>query len=351
MKLAAAALSLFLIVPGMVQAQALVPPRLLYPGESPPSPPPPTPTPTPTPGTYPSLTTPLGIDHPECLATYGKTAAQIAATPCGAVESPGANTTISACTHNGVFLFQGDNTTIDCVNWTTGATGFGMRCSNADGCKNMTIRRSTIVGNNNQGSAQNLLLIGTNTGAMKSILVEKNDVSRSDVLMLIDSGPDGNVLPYPGEGDKAVIVRNNRMHAVTHVPGAHTDVITIFGGRGVLIEKNLLYGLDSPQGSNEIGSMIQNQGVSATSGNHVIRNNHVVSDTDGHTFNFDGNPYCAAPVKFDNNKVDLNGNSSVFSYTKLTVTCPRVEERGGISSCAGNTFEDGSPLACSSDGR
>ena len=88
--------------------------------------------------------------------------------------------------------------------------------------------------------------------------------------------------------------------------------------------------------------------MSAPAGNHVIRNNHLISDATGDAMSFSGNPYCAAPINFDGNKIDLN-SPGFFWYKAGAVTCPRIDLRSG-SSCTGNTSEDGAPMTCGSDG-
>lgn len=347
MKLAAAALALVLFVPGLAQSQAPAPPYLLDPGESPPSVPPP----ASTPGSYPSATAPLGHTHPECLATYGKTPAQIEATPCGmpgGIAQP--NTTYKACNQSAGFDFGGSNITLDCVNFRS-SSAFGFRCNPTSGsCDNITIRRTTAKGNNASGQSQNFIRFTTYNGhAMRSALVEKSDVSQSDVLLMGGSGLNSDSLRYPGES-YALVIRGNRFHHITQYPGAHTDGIYLTeAAKGVLVENNLITAVGTNPAYNW-GSMIQDQPTQAGAGNHVFRNNHIITDASGAALNFDGNPVCAAPVIWNNNKVDLK-SPTLFSYTKANVaSCASIGSRGGISSCTGNTFENGSPLKCSSNG-
>jgi cysteine-rich repeat protein len=299
-------------------------------------------------GTWPSAAEPMGHDDPYCEATYGKTAAEIESTPCGVTENIAANTTVSACTHNNVIDFQGDNITIDCVKWNTGATPFGTRCEQADGCENIKILHSTITGNAGSTQTQSLLLFNSRIAPFKSVLVENNDISRSDVLVQTGSSINGDTRAFPGEGDKALIIRGNRLHGVTRFGSSVTSMIYLAESpRGVLIENNSLDGSDSVGGV-DVGSLIRDMTMGAPAGNHVIRNNHLISDATGDAMNFSGNPYCAAQILFDGNKVALN-SSGVFSYTQGAATCPRIDLRAG-SSCSGNTFEGGSPMTCASDG-
>jgi len=303
---------------------------------------------TESPGSWPSASEPMGHNDPYCEATYGKTPAEIEATPCGVTENIAANTTVSACTHNNVIDFQGDNITIDCVKWSTGATPFGTRCEQADGCENIKILHSTITGNAGAGTTQSLLLFNSRIWPFKSVLVEKNDISRSDVLVQTGSSINGDTLALPGEGNKALVIRGNRLHGVTRFGSSVTNMIYLAESpRGVLIEGNLIDGSDSIGGV-EVGSLIQDMATSAPAGNHVIRNNHFISDATGDAMNFSGNPYCAAPINFDGNKIDLN-SSGLFNYTLGATTCPRIDLRAGAS-CSGNTSEDGFPMTCAGDG-
>jgi hypothetical protein len=230
----------------------------------------------------------------------------------------------------------------------------------------LTIRRSTITGNNgacdSQGlnssgqcfyGQQSLLKIGSYTGPIKSILIEENDISRSDIPIALLTGPNGDVLGYPGEGNKAVVIRGNRIHAITQVPGAHTDLLTIFESpRGVLVENNLFDGSDSLGGAN-VGSNIQVQTASSAAGNFVFRNNHIISDTNGTTMNLGPatSCQCPSPIYWENNKVAFNSDT-LFAYGRPTCPsgCPTLGYDANHT-CTGNTFENGSPATCQSDGR
>jgi hypothetical protein len=316
----------------------------------------------PTPGSWPSPSDPLGHRHPECLAIYGKTPAQIEATPCNVTGAgdPTAGETYTGCYHNGTLDFQGDNITFDCVKWDTGATGFGTRCQGTP-CDNIVFRRSTITGNNGVAPAQNLILMTSRGGQpLRSVLIEKCDISESDVAILCGSAANGSTNPLPGEGDKALVIRDSRLHGTTHVPGAHTDIVFLAEGcRGVLLERNLLDGSDVTPGRN-VGSVLQDQPLNSNGGNHVFRNNRFVHDGSGRMFNFDRAPgttadACAAPVIFESNVFDWSYDKSdgfgdtLFSVSTTGRECSRIESRPG-SRCTSNTFADGSAAKCSGDG-
>ena len=312
-------------------------------------------------GNWPSPSEPLGHRHAECEATYGMSPEEIEATPCGISggEVPDGSS-YAACTHTGALDFQGSNISFDCVNWATGSTEFGTRCEGAPGCENVVFRRTTITGSNGN-AVQNLILLTSRGGQpLRSVLIEQSDISRSDVAILCGSAANGDLYPLPGEGDKALVIRDSRIHGTAQSPTAHTDLMFIAEGcRGVLSERNLWDGSDALRGAN-VGSVIQDQPGNSTGGNHVFRHNRFVHDGSGHMFNFDRNAgsstdACADPVIFESNlfdwKFDLSDGyaDTLFNTSTTGKECPRIESRAG-SSCTGNQLANGVKASCSSDG-
>jgi hypothetical protein len=194
------------------------------------------------------------------------------------------------------------------------------------------------------------------------MLIEQCDISQSDVAIMSGSAVNGDTNPLPGEGDKALVIRDSRIHGTSQSPTAHTDLLFIAEStRGVLVERNLFDGSDAAPGSN-VGSLVQDQTMgTGTAGNHVFRNNRFVHDGSGHMFNFDRAPgttadACADPVIFESNVFDWESGTSdgfgdsLFSVSTTGRECSRIESRPG-SRCTSNTFADGSAAKCSGNGR
>jgi len=353
-------------------------------------------------GTYPTATEPLGYKHPECLAVYGKTPAQIEATTCPMTNGEAlANTTYSACSVNGSISFKGDNITVDCVKLNAPAgNAYGIKCNSASGnCYNITLRRITATGNNGGSPVQALIKWVNYSGHITSLL-EKSDISLSDIPIQAGSGVDSRVAKYPGE-NYAFVVRGNRFHHITYAPTAHTDgLYWIESPWGILFENNLM---DATGSTANWGSSLQVQ-VMANAGNYVFQNNHVITDNTGVPFNWGISPQCecATQQKFNYNKIDIFGRhpdhyacesstmsnlvsctpdasgkdpincpsgtqscirSSAFSYSSrpcdvnsptwpncsaCLAGCPSLTT--APNECIGNTFENGDPFTCSATG-
>jgi len=351
MKLAAAALSLVLIVPGLAQSQPLVPPRLLYPGESPPSPS--VPPPAPTPGSWPAANgSDVGINDPQCLALYGKTPAQIRATPCGysSGQIP-ANTTLSACQHNTGLDLQGSNVKLDCVDWHLGA-GSSVRCVAGTSCDNFVLRRVT---GNGPGNAEGKLVgVADYSGRpTRTALIEDSDLSHHEDLVFCSNGVNSGVLKLPAPNSAyAFVLRHSLLRQNQSTSNAHSDLLSLYDCRGVLVENNRIDSESVISGNNISAAVEIFPFSSGGPGEFVFRNNYMSSDTNG-TFVSIGrgsaSAQCANNIVFDSNTFKMNSPDLLFYYNSGDRSCPSIASSPG-SSCTNNVFLGGAPAYCTATG-
>lgn len=334
MKLAAAALSLVLIVPGLAQSQAPDPPYLLDPGESPPA--------TQPSGSYPPLTTNWGYRHPECPS-----AATIESTSCGSTTIA-AGSTVQNCTMNGGVTFSGSNITMNCVKWNAPSSGHsGVYCG-TDSCQNIRILRTTMTGNQTPtgppSNATVFLNLSTSYGGSgpHSMLVDKSIIKANRVGIILGGGKfDKDLVAI--EPGYAFVIRNSIMREPQYYPGTgsikgdHSELIALVETvDGVLIENNLLYCEDGD--TCNTGNMLAKPSNGASIRNISMIGNRIVSDSTGYALTFDIQSStattCVEPVQFRNNVIDLpTGASGVWNYGE----CPAIQNRTG-SSCTGNTL-------------
>lgn len=352
-------IALFVAVGARAEASETLPAPVLKAEDSSDPNPPSSEEPPPVSGSFPTASDPLGHKHPSCLSEFGKTAAQIEATSCGfpSQDIPG-GTTISACTHRGVMDFEGDNITVSCVNWVNDSdtAAFSTRCKDFGdhACSNIVIDRVTLVGND---EAPMKCLEVTNRGgpSIRAMKIEKSDISGCETNVYM-TACNGDTHPLPGEGSFACVLRGNRIHGNGQPPGGHVGVVGAHGTSGILIENNRLDGSNAKPGAN-VGQTL----AASNTSNLVIRNNHLLSDDNGHMFRYDTNAPgadCADPTRFDNNVVTWTSDT-LFAYgrAEFDKACPSIVERSSPSSCDGNTtfgtpgFPDGASIRCTGAGR
>ena len=332
MKLAAAVLSLVLTVPGLAQSQTLAPPRLLYPGESPPSVPPP----TPTPGSWPAADgSDVGLNSPGCGARSTYT---------GPSTITANNTTIANVNFNGLLRIAADNVTISCSDLSdTGGTygvlvdGSGYGDSIAT---NFHITKSRVhdvatakeLAYRNNGKGMYI------TGYSSGTVADYNEFTQSE---------DG----IHSEGSNVLIEHNwihDLLNSVPGGPSIHCDALAVSSGNNVMIRNNR-FGLFLNNSLSAI--MVQPAGGTGTpnnidivsnyiDGSPIVGSNVVLLD---HQDPPPGVNFCPTGMDLLNNQFGVYGGTA-FNYGSGIKSCTPVSQRGG--SCSGNKRIDGTPVGC-----
>jgi hypothetical protein len=321
-------------------------------------------------GTYPANDPNVwGYKHPECLATYGKTPAQIEATPCG-TNLVASNTTLSACSMTGGISFGTSNPTLDCVN-VYAPVPRAIGCSGPS-CIGIKIRRSTLTGagNTNGTTATTMLAFTTTFSNPQSAtgphtaLIEKSVIQNNRVGMMAGGGEmDKDIAAM--ETGFAIVVRNNIFRSplwpiIPPPNNIHSELVALQEGLdGLLIENNVFDCRGTWNGGNPCNTAIFlfQPSNGSSSGNVTVRGNHMIDDESqgggGYTFTMgsastlaaQGNPPCTQPLHFINNVIEKNvaTSSGLFNYSGFT-GCPAIQNRPG-STCTGNTV-NGVPTGC-----
>lgn len=314
MKLAAAALALVFLVPGLAQSQAPAPPYLLDPGESPPvAPPPPS-----TPGAWPLADgSGVGLRHSSCPTT-----------------NPPLYTGPTTITVNGTRIFNArissqltisaDNVKIECAEIQAPGSGRGIQIdSGSDGAVISKVRIHNIATNTATKAGKGIYFRGGAT----NLVVEYSEFFDAE---------DG----IHSEGNGAVI-SYNWFHDNKNYAGLHKDPIAVASGTNIMIRNNRF----GPFPDVSATIMVQPAGSCPTMNNIDIVNNFVGGDGNGNTILLDRSVGCACPTGIDilNNRYDSNITAPVQNGSG-DKACPSVTQRGG--SCTGNLYFNGSPAGC-----
>lgn len=311
----------------------------------------------------------IGYGMPSCLADYSTTKAAIEATPCGATSPVPSGSTFTACTQTGALLLNGDNITLDCVNWDVpsggGATQWAWRCDDATGCDNLRITRNIVTGGGTEGTGQ-LLMRYTTSGAANAVrtgLIQDTIIEKTSTLIFCGSGVDNDVLTLPGS-TFALVIDHTIARDIRIPPAAHSEYFfQAEGCEGVEIKNSRWDALaDAPLGS----SIIQVQNSSTTNkGSLSVHDNYFKSDGAGAQFSYsregsDGScddfAQCSDNNVFSDNVIsDSPGTESFFDVGSCNTSpipdknCPGFLSRAN-SFCDGNVWEGGGAFACDGDG-
>lgn len=308
MKLAAAALSLALIVPALAQSQAPDPPYLLDPGESPP--------PTSTPGSWPAANgSDVGLNSAGCGArtTYS-----------GPNPIVANGTTISNKNFTSQLTIQADNVTISCSDIQASGSGRGIQINaGSDGTIVSKVKIHNIATGTPTKAGKGIYVMGGSSNT----LVENSEFSDAE---------DGIHSEASG-----LVISHNWFHDMKTDAGLHSDPIAAASGSNVMVQNNRF----GPFPSVSSTIMIQPAGSCPVMTNIDIVNNFIGGDGNGNTILLDRSVGCVCPTGIDitNNRYDSNITSAV-SNGSGGKACPSVTQRGG--SCTGNLYFNGSPAGC-----
>lgn len=320
----------------------------------------------------------IGYGMPSCLADYGRTAAQIDATPCGNLDGSGnlkPATKYSACSISGCTDLGGDDTVLDCVHWSSGNCSYLFRCEVAGNCDDLTIKRSTLTGSYPNVTYQLFLKFHNYTSSARSGLIQDTIIENSNTFASCGAGVNSDVETYDspaqddinpyGSSSYALIFDRTIMRRPYTAASEHTEYFFQQEAcKGVEIKNSrwdALAGVAGVDGQGLGSSIIQVQQSSTTNGNLYVHDNYFRSDGNGVQFQFARNSisctaacgdyaFCSTNNVFQNNIIVDNVNP-VFpgvpetwldtgNCSTCNQNCPGFTSRAG-SSCNGNTLNPG----------